>query len=193
GAVFWAVQIIPQIWKTWREKSTQGLSTILVFGWSLSAPFMGVYCIVQNLNIPLIIQPQVFGTLCLVSWAQCLYYSRTPYRTRCAVLSFFVAAVTIGAFEVGMVYAVRPAVNRGDTGAVKVFGILSSVLISISLIPQYWEIYKMKEVQGISIPFMVVDMLGAASYSAVVVLDGLIILLALVLNPLAKRRRRRAA
>ena len=38
--------------------------------WGLAGAFLGVYVIVQDLNIPLIIQPQLFGSLCLISWAQ---------------------------------------------------------------------------------------------------------------------------
>lgn len=38
--------------------------------WALSAPFLGVYVIVQNLNVPLILQPQLFCTFALVSWGQ---------------------------------------------------------------------------------------------------------------------------
>lgn len=38
--------------------------------WGISAVFLGVYVVVQNLNIPLILQPQLFGTLCLISWGQ---------------------------------------------------------------------------------------------------------------------------
>jgi uncharacterized protein with PQ loop repeat len=30
GAICWTIQIIPQIWKSWREKSTHGLSMGLV-------------------------------------------------------------------------------------------------------------------------------------------------------------------
>jgi hypothetical protein len=38
-------------------------------------PF-GVYAIAQNFNIPLQIQPQMFMSLCLVSWAQILVYGK---------------------------------------------------------------------------------------------------------------------
>lgn len=31
---------------------------------------MGVYAIVQNINIPLIVQPQLFGVLSFLSFAQ---------------------------------------------------------------------------------------------------------------------------
>lgn len=40
------------------------------FLWGISGPFLGVYTVVQNLNIPLIIQPHLFAFLCLTSWAQ---------------------------------------------------------------------------------------------------------------------------
>lgn len=31
GAICWTVQLIPQIWKSWRTKSTEGLSHWLVY------------------------------------------------------------------------------------------------------------------------------------------------------------------
>lgn len=30
GTVFWTIQMLPQIWKSWRSKSTEGLSPWLV-------------------------------------------------------------------------------------------------------------------------------------------------------------------
>ena len=47
-----------------------GLTSSVSFLWGVSGPFLGVYAIVQNLNIPLILQPQIFAFLCAVSWAQ---------------------------------------------------------------------------------------------------------------------------
>lgn len=38
--------------------------------WGVAAAFLGVYNIAQNLNIPLIIQPQLFGILSIASWSQ---------------------------------------------------------------------------------------------------------------------------
>ena len=38
--------------------------------WGVSGAFLGVYSIVQDLNIPLILQPQLFGVLSFVSWGQ---------------------------------------------------------------------------------------------------------------------------
>lgn len=38
--------------------------------WGFASLFMGVYAILQDLNIPLIVQPQLFGFLAFVSWGQ---------------------------------------------------------------------------------------------------------------------------
>ncbi|TRM60787.1 PQ loop repeat-domain-containing protein [Schizophyllum amplum] len=209
GVVCWCIQLAPQIWKSYHEKSTKGLSPWLAFLWTISAPFLGTYCIVQKLNIPLILQPQLFGVLCSISWGQCLYYTPGTYsRKRTVLITVGLLAIMAG-FEAGMVYAIRPAYEGGNMAPVRFFGIMSSVIISVALLPQYWEIYKHKEVIGISIPFMLIDLLGGVfsdlslafapkfdviagvTYSLVVLLDGLVILAALILNPLARRRRRR--
>ncbi|RPD76397.1 hypothetical protein L226DRAFT_375270 [Lentinus tigrinus ALCF2SS1-7] len=215
GTICWTVQLIPQIWKTWRTKSVEGLSEYLGLSWGISGVFFGVYAIVQDLNIPLIVQPQLLSTLSYLSWAQCQYYGRKRSRRTSILLYVSVMAISAG-FEVGMIYAVRPAYNRGNDRPVQFFGAFSTVLLSIALLyvltpyPQYYEIYKHKEVIGISILFMIVDMLGGVfsdlslafkesfdvvagvTYSLVVVLDGIVLLCAIILNPRAARRRKRA-
>lgn len=122
----------------------------------------------------------------------------------------FIGAITLlGGFESGMIFAIKPAYHAGNIRPVQFFGVTSSILLSLALFPQYYEIYKYREVIGISITFMLIDLLGgvfsdlslafkdhfdiiaALSYSAVVVLDGIVIILALILNPMAKRRRKR--
>jgi hypothetical protein len=59
-------------------------SSLLLFRyrliWSISAIWLGIYVIVQDLNIPLILQPQLFGTLAAVSWVQ-VSTRWTFYRT----------------------------------------------------------------------------------------------------------------
>lgn len=82
-----------------------------------------MYTIVQNLNIPLILQPQLFATLCFVSWAQvgsiilifcagvltflqCLYYGK-KYSKAKSIGMFLLMIIIAGGFEVGMVFAVK--------------------------------------------------------------------------------------
>ncbi len=71
----------------------------------------------------------------------------------------------------------QPAYRAGNHRPVQFFGIMSSILLSSALLwvpdlelpykrdlkgpsPQYYEIYKHREVIGISIAFMAVDLLG---------------------------------
>ncbi|TCD71814.1 hypothetical protein EIP91_003157 [Steccherinum ochraceum] len=234
GTICWTVQLIPQVWKSWRSKTTEGLSPWLVWLWGISGPFLGVYVIVQDLNIPLILQPHLFASLCFVSWAQCLYYDR-KYSKAKALAAFLAMMTVVAGFEAGMIFAIKasPAYNAGNTAPVKFFGIMSAVIISLALLPQYYEIYKHKEVIGISTTFMLVDCLGgvfsdlslafkdkfdviaAITYSLVVnpvslaintstscaashplrrlTHYGIVLILALILNPRARRRRKQDA
>ncbi|KAJ3818898.1 PQ loop repeat-domain-containing protein [Lentinula raphanica] len=212
GTVCWSIQLVPQLWKSYHEKDTTGLSEWMILSWSIAGAFLGTYSIVKNLNIPLILQPQLFSALTMASWAQCQYYGRKRPLSTTLVL-FLCGCVILGGFEVGTVYAVRPSFSHGDRSGsegIEFFGIMSTVLITLSFVPQYYEIYNRKEVIGISIWFMAVDLLGgvfsdlslvfkagdfdivaAVTYSLVIVMDGIVILAAWILNPRAKRRRLR--
>ncbi|KAJ6501898.1 hypothetical protein C8R45DRAFT_1051166 [Mycena sanguinolenta] len=205
GTICWTVQLVPQVWKSYREKSTQGLSEWLVLCWALSGVSFGVYAVIQDLNIPLIVQPQLFAFLCLISWGQCQYYGSMRPHYVSFIKGVAVIAV-LGGFEAGMVFAIRPSSNEH---AIQFFGIFSSVLLALGLLTQYYEIYQRKEVMGVSILFMTVDCAGgvfsdlslafkpnfdsiaAVTYTLVVVMDGVVILAAIVLNPRARRRRQR--
>jgi uncharacterized protein with PQ loop repeat len=70
----------------------------------------------------------------------------------------------LGGFEVGMVFAIRPSLNDR---AIQFFGIFSSVLLSLGLVTQYYEIYQRREVVGLSIAFMTVDFLGGSPFTFV--------------------------
>ncbi|KZP21040.1 hypothetical protein FIBSPDRAFT_741378 [Athelia psychrophila] len=211
--IFWMIQLIPQIWKSYRTQSTDGYSHWLALLWAVAAPFLGAYAVVQNLNVPLIVQPQVFCALSLVSWGQCQYYSHKRSKVLAAAMTLGVG-VLLGGLEVGLIFAVKSVYHDGvgNTRALDFVGIMASVLISIALFPQYYEIWKHQEVIGISVLFMVVDLLGgvwsdlslvfkggkldviaATSYSLVVALDAVVIICAMVLNPRANRRRSREA
>jgi len=209
GTVCWTIQILPQIWKSWREKATEGLSPWLMFLWGVAAAFLAIFNVAKDLNIPLIVQPQLFGTLAFISWSQCIYYGQHK-SLRYSLASLTIALAIFAGFEAGMVFAIRSPTNKGNEAPVTFFGVSISVLLVAGLLPQYVEIYRLGEVKGISIPFMTVDLLGGVfstlslvfktkfdvlagvAYTLVVVLDGVVILLALVLNPIARRRRARA-
>jgi uncharacterized protein with PQ loop repeat len=119
GAVLWTIQILPQIVKSYRSKSTLGLSAGLPSNsaaqvhsntltprsiWAIASWFLGSYIVVQRLSIPLQIQPQLFGSLAAVSVAQCLYYDKGWSKLR-AVLFFITFEVLFAGFEAGSVFA----------------------------------------------------------------------------------------
>lgn len=70
------------------------------------------------------------------------------------------AILAVMGFKAGVIFAIRPSYNNGDRRAVHFFGILSSILTSLAWFPQYYEIYKHKEVIGISMIFVLVDFFG---------------------------------
>lgn len=118
GTVLWTAQLVPQVVKSYREKSTDGLSPWLMFTWALSAPFLGVYAIVQNISIPIILQPQLFGALAALSWIQCLYYDCNKSKTYCATL-YILFLSAVGGFEAGLSLVVRAsAISLGAERAI---------------------------------------------------------------------------
>lgn len=98
GTVCWCVQLVPQIWRNYRTKNTEGLPPSMMLIWSMSGVPFGVYAISQKFNIPLIIQPQCFCVLCGVSWAQCLIYGR--YETTVKLRLYLL--INIGNGELGL-------------------------------------------------------------------------------------------
>jgi hypothetical protein len=68
---------------------------------------LGIYVIAQDLNVPLIVQPQLFGLFSLLCWGQCLYYGSTARsRAWCAVV-LGGTLVLWGALEAAMALALR--------------------------------------------------------------------------------------
>jgi uncharacterized protein with PQ loop repeat len=124
------------------------------------------------------------------------------------LLAFY--AVFVG-FEVGSVYALWAGERNGVEWPKQMYGWITSALLIIGLLPQYYEIYKLKRVVGISILFMLVDIFGGVfsgvslffrkefdstafvQYFLVVVLDGIVVVLKPILDWRWKRIEGRKA
>lgn len=194
GLIFWSFQLIPQIIKSHKSKSTEGLATYMILLWIIGGAFYGIYAILVNLSVFLIAQPQLFDLFCFVTFGQCLYYGNGVKRGK-AVLWCLVFMSILAGLQVGLVYACRASLAAGNDWVLLVMGILPAVIIAIGLFPQYWEIYKTKQVVGISITFLQVDIWGGifsiislcfrpqfdylamATYLAVIILDGGIVMI----------------
>jgi len=161
GTVCWCVQLIPQIWRNWRTKKTDGLPGLMVMMWASCAVPFGIYAIVQNFNIPLQVQPQCFGLLSLVCWGQTLIY-HDGWRVWTATLTTGLLAVSFGCLEALFVLTLRGPYARGVSWPLTVMAIIASVILALGLIPPYFELAKRKgRVIGIDFIFLTVDWFGA--------------------------------
>ncbi|CAG8623218.1 13348_t:CDS:2, partial [Ambispora gerdemannii] len=80
GTALLSIQLLPQVYKSWKRKSTKGLSSAMMLLWGISSVLFSVYSIGVSLSIPILLQPQLFGLLCLICHVQCLYYSSNKYH-----------------------------------------------------------------------------------------------------------------
>lgn len=159
GTVLWSFQLVPQIVKSYRAKDTDGLSAWLLLIWVAGSIPQGTYLVVQNINIPLIIQPQLFSTFAIIAMAQCWHYSH-KISTRKCILGAVGTGVIAGGFEAAFYFLCRLGERRGTSAGTKTMGIVGAVLIVVGLVPQYYEIWKLKEVKGISLLFLAIDCSG---------------------------------
>ncbi|KKZ63678.1 hypothetical protein EMCG_01985 [[Emmonsia] crescens] len=161
GTILWCIQLVPQIWHNWKNKKTDGLPASMMFIWALCAVPFGIYLILQQVNIPLQIQPQMFGSLCTICWAQILYYSH-GYSLKKAISAGVLAALLMGGCEALFILTLRIPYNKGITWPALFFGIIATVLVAVGLIPPYFELWKRQgRVIGISWFFLSMDTLGA--------------------------------
>ncbi|KAF1830376.1 PQ loop repeat protein [Decorospora gaudefroyi] len=162
GTVFWCVQLVPQIWRNYRTKSTEGLPESMMLLWTISGVPFGAYAIAQQFNIPLIVQPQCFMTLCGVSWAQCLIYGRRKWRTRTASLLLFSLLAVFAGVEAGFVFAIRSPYIRGVEWPVLLIGIIAFLTLISGYLPIPFELLKRRgRVVGIDFIFLAIDWNGA--------------------------------
>ncbi|KAI9638262.1 uncharacterized protein MKK02DRAFT_6739, partial [Dioszegia hungarica] len=210
GAVLRSIQIIPQIYKSYKTKSTHGLSSAFMLAWACTQLALGPYTIVQQFAIPLQIQPQAFAFFSAVSWSQCLHYGKEMSTIKAAACLVALLTVLAGA-QVGSVFGLRAGRAAGTEVPVKVFGYLTWLRTFLSAPPQFYKIYQLREVVGISFTLLSIDITGAifsilsllfrakadipaiVTFALVVVQNGLVMLLALILNPRARARRAKEA
>ncbi|KAF8543258.1 PQ loop repeat-domain-containing protein [Trichophaea hybrida] len=161
GTIFWCIQLVPQIWTNFRSKNTEGLPASMMMLWAISGIPFGVYAIIQNLNVPIQVQPQIFITLSIISWAQCLHYSSSWRRLTSTLLSIILLLI-FGAIEAVLIITLRPLYKNGKEYPMTIIGVIAVILLGSGLIPPYFEIAKRQgRVVGINFVFLAVDWSGA--------------------------------
>ncbi|KAI4101967.1 MAG: hypothetical protein L6R37_004683 [Teloschistes peruensis] len=161
GTIFWCIQLIPQVWYNWRKKKTDGLPGLMMFLWAICAVPLGVYVIVQNFNLPIQIQPQIFCVLALTSWAQILIYNNGWPVWKATTLAIG-TGILFGSTQVLLILTLRGPYERGVEWPMTLVGVISAILLASGLIPPYFEIAKRHgRVVGINFVFLGMDWLGA--------------------------------
>ncbi|EPY50258.1 PQ loop protein [Schizosaccharomyces cryophilus OY26] len=160
GTVCWCVQLIPQVIKNYRGKSTAGLDTLFIFSWVIASIPLAVYNLVQDLNIALKIQPELFQLLSLVTFFQCLLYGEGWSARKSLLVVGLFGALSAG-LQAMLILTVQLGIRRHVEWPVTLMGVLSTILVNIGFLPQYIQIFRMKAVQGISYIFLTIDSIGA--------------------------------
>ncbi|KAI0014984.1 PQ loop repeat-domain-containing protein [Xylariomycetidae sp. FL0641] len=161
GTILWCVQLVPQVYTNWRTKSTEGLPGTMMFLWALCGVPFGVYAIMQNFNIPLQVQPHCFMALCLVSWAQTLFY-----HSKWALWKVLLVAIATGAIfggvEAALILTLSPLYDHGNTAPAVAIGVIAAVFLAAGLLPPYGEAWKRRgRIIGINWIFLTMDSMGA--------------------------------
>ncbi|KAJ6022000.1 hypothetical protein N7540_007504 [Penicillium herquei] len=186
GTLLWCIQLIPQIWYNWRRKKTDGFPAAMMFLWASCAVPMGAYFILQEVNIPIQIQPQIFGFFSLVSWTQILYYN---HKLKATLVCLGTSAL-FGGLEALLILTLRIPYNKGVTWPDILVGVLAAILLSAGLLPPYFELWKRDgRVIGFNWVFLSIDTLGGlfslfalAAQGSFDILGGIMYILVVVLE-----------
>ncbi|CAJ0904282.1 12549_t:CDS:2, partial [Entrophospora sp. SA101] len=110
GTIFWSFQLAPQAYKNWHNKNTKGLSPLMMLLWTISGLMFGIYSVVLDLSIPLILQPQLFLMISFLCYAQCLYYDQSKIfigRKLKIVMFYVVGSLILGGIQVAGIFGIR--------------------------------------------------------------------------------------
>ncbi|KAJ3188660.1 hypothetical protein HDU85_004374 [Gaertneriomyces sp. JEL0708] len=161
----WSFQLAPQVYENYKSKSTGTLSPYMVLLWAVWAPVYASHALWSGVELPVVIQPNVFGFLSGICWTQCTFYNPSrlrkklgfPEDNKCQAVAMFVALTSIlAAIEVGLFYALKAS----SAGLSTALPILATALITSGFIPQYMFLVRTRDPSGISIPFLLMDMSG---------------------------------
>ncbi|KAE8374394.1 PQ loop repeat-domain-containing protein [Aspergillus bertholletiae] len=176
GAVLWSLQLLPQIWKNWRRHDSESLSAAFFLSWAMAGVPLGVYNISDNFNIALQVQPNILIFLSLWTWSQCKYYGDKWTLKKTVPLAVVIGAV-LGGVEVGLVFALRVAYQRGHRWPSTLMAVLSAVFLAAGVLRHYVDMLRTRSDAGLSLKFALLDASGdVASILSVIFQPSLSIL-----------------
>ncbi|KAL4806066.1 PQ loop repeat-domain-containing protein [Aspergillus unguis] len=180
GAVCWSIQLLPQIVINYRRHDTAGLQASMMMLWAMAGVPLGVYNIVNELNVALRVQAQILTFLSLITWAQCLYYGKKYSISKCT-MAVIALLVVLGGIEAGLIFALRAAKDRNLEWPMILMAVLSACFLAAGVLRHYWDIYIHRTVRGISFIFVGIDAAGDLFSLISVVFEPQIDILAMVI------------
>lgn len=170
GAIFWSIQLLPQIWMNYKRGHTHGLQPMMMLLWAAAGIPLGVYNIVRSFPIALQIQPQILTLLSLITWAQTQYYPParnvwTRSKSWCIMIGA-IACISCAGIETAFVFGLRKAVDGRNQQeiehhpAIMTMGVLAALLLCSGVAAHYVDIWRESTVRGISFLFVGLDALG---------------------------------
>ena len=148
--------------------------------WAIAGIPLGVYNIVDNLNVALQVQPNILILLSLCTWSQCKYYGKGWSRKK-IVASFAAIAVVFGGVEAGLVFALRVANARGQKWALTLIAIIAALLLAGGVLRHCVDKVRTRSDAGLSLKFAVLDASGDLASILSVVFQSHISILGLVI------------
>jgi uncharacterized protein with PQ loop repeat len=189
GFFAFSFQLAPQAWLNYTLKSTHGLSTLMIIFFVIATTILGGYSFATGMSIMLKLQPPIFLFFCFIILGQVRFYgilataqtmdenvdidkSLSPLtqpatqpsslRRKAWIQALAVVAVTatvsIGA-QIGIYYLTISA-GPPPNPTLLTLSLLTPISAFIGFMPQFYEIYKLKRVVGISLLFLIIDGLG---------------------------------
>ncbi|KAL8658264.1 MAG: hypothetical protein Q9202_007606 [Teloschistes flavicans] len=133
GTTLWCVQLIPQIWRNYRTKSTQvSLQRSKFQAWEM------------------LVEESSFAD------------PSSKWRTITTTLVLLLLIALFAGIQLLLIFLIRPAYHRGTSWPVTLVGVLAAVLLITGYIPVPFEIQKRRgRVIGIDFVFLTIDWLGA--------------------------------
>ncbi|KAF9117125.1 hypothetical protein BGX27_003587 [Mortierella sp. AM989] len=163
GIIFWSFQLLPQVIENYKKKSTEGLSYSMFFIWIFAGLGFGSYAVAEELSIPIILQPQIFGSLTALCFLQCLYYGKeTRWSLKKTIVGGIIIFMAMAGIQVGAIYATKYGEDHHVKGTTEAAGTIPIILVVGGFVPQYIDIYRDKSVVGVSMAFIAADAMGAA-------------------------------
>ncbi|PWN37091.1 uncharacterized protein FA14DRAFT_159295 [Meira miltonrushii] len=161
GAVFWSIQLIPQIYINWKRKTGDGSQPSMMIAWSLAGLPLGIHNILSKQPIALQVQAEILTSLSLLTWAQVMFYDHKWSIKKCvctlSVLAAFFAAIQC-AFVFGFRYGDTSEKDKQRT--ILAMAILAALGLSFGVLRHYYDIYLHKTVRGIAWAFVALDAAG---------------------------------